>query len=838
MGALADRVRGGASVVVRGPPGIGKTRLVAEVLDTPVGSRRVDRLLASPTTAGRALSAVAPLVGPGRGHLPLSDVYACLVTRWERHAGPTGPALLWVDDAQHVDAASAQIVRHAVSVGVVQLVATHRTPEPLPSDLQALLDEASVEVVDVPPLGPADVLELAEQTTGQALADDAAQRLVELAAGNPMYARELARVIASGESPDAWRTLDSLVGHQVAGLDPERRRVLELVAVAEPLPARLLGAEARCVAGLMHEGLLQHHGEGLLRVDHPVRSAWVVNRLGPLVSLAFSELLRRVDGLGVRDELDPVSLADWCLAAGRPLDQELAVTATRLALARSDATTATRLVEVVAEPQRSLLNGLALLAAGHLGRGLAQLDQVRRGHPPTEQAEAAAWQARYLGVMLGDFEGGHRLLAPFVRGAGDATVQKLLWTTRAWLWVLGPGPDEPGLREALRAARRPPLDQVSYDLLVTVSGVAVQTQGPETCADIMGQASRLAGSIEVGSAARGRADVASSAFDMSMGRPRAGGAKLVASLRGAVRRGDPETAMLIGISAGIVLGATGQVQEARAAADAALGLPASGDWLGYRLMMQAVDLGNRCLAGSPEGVVEHLGTARSGWPAGTEAPAFFDLFAARAGYLAHAGGRPTSELHRALARAADHRKNLYAALVAGELLDLRRPPGLHALTRDICRAVPSSPIVAVTDRLAAARLVGQADEVLRAGLELERMGLVSAASRAAADALRLPHDDSTGWQARRSCVRLRRAWSGGPMWWLDDLHQLPTTHQVDVAVRAAEAGSTRQVAEELTVSHRTVENHLYRVTHALGVTGRHGLLEAMGPQDTAVGGDE
>lgn len=830
--ALSDRVRDGQGVVVRGPSGIGKTRLVAEVLEGLDGSRQVDRLLASPTTAGRALSAVAPLVGPGRGHLPLPDVHAWLVGRWERRAARAGPALLWLDDAQHVDAVSAQVVRHAVTIGVVQPVATHRTPEPLPTDLQVLLDETALQPVDVEPLEPVEILELAQQVTGRSLADDDARRLVELSAGNPLYARELAAVIASGESPDAWRTLDGLVGHQVAALDPERRRVVELVAVAEPLPAALLGPEAGFVDGLVLEGLLQHQGEGLLRVDHPVRSAWVVNRLGPLVPLVLDELLQRADRLDLHDELDPVSVADWSLAAGRPTSQALAVTATRLALARSDASTALRLVEAVREPQRSLLHGQALLSAGDLPGGLAVLDRVRRDHPAAEQAEAAAWQARYLGVMLGDFEAGHRLLAPFVAGAVDTRLEKLLWITRAWLWVLGPGPDEPSLAEAVRAGRRPPLDDASYDLLVTISGVAVQTQGPAECAGIFRQAERLADSVEVGSAARGRADVAASAFDMAMGRPTAGGAALMRALQGAVRRGDPETAVLVGISTGIVLGATGQVREARAAADAALGMPASGGWLGYRLMMAAVDLGNRCLDGHPQGVAERLSAARSGWPSGTDPPAFFDLFAARAGRLARATGghvAEVAELRRALARAAEHRKNLYAALVAGELLDLRDPPELHALTLDLCRAVPSCPLVAVTARLASARLAGGAEQVLHAGLELEHMGLVTAASHAAADALRLPHDDSTGRLALRSCVRLRHAWSGGHMWWLDDLADLPTEHQVDVAVRVAETGSVRRVAEELTLSRRTVENHLYRVTHALGVGGQQGLLEALRP---------
>ena len=61
------------------------------------------------------------------------------------------------------------------------------------------------------------------------------------------------------------------------------------------------------------------------------------------------------------------------------------------------------------------------------------------------------------------------------------------------------------------------------------------------------------------------------------------------------------------------------------------------------------------------------------------------------------------------------------------------------------------------------------------------------------------------------------------------LRPLPlTAREREIAVLAAAGLSNREIARRLTVSVRTVEGHLYRVGHKLGVSDRAGLAGILG----------
>jgi ATP/maltotriose-dependent transcriptional regulator MalT len=51
----------------------------------------------------------------------------------------------------------------------------------------------------------------------------------------------------------------------------------------------------------------------------------------------------------------------------------------------------------------------------------------------------------------------------------------------------------------------------------------------------------------------------------------------------------------------------------------------------------------------------------------------------------------------------------------------------------------------------------------------------------------------------------------------------------EVVLLAASGLSNREIAQRLVVSVRTVESHLYQASAKLGVAGREGLLEVLGP---------
>jgi RNA polymerase sigma factor (sigma-70 family) len=61
----------------------------------------------------------------------------------------------------------------------------------------------------------------------------------------------------------------------------------------------------------------------------------------------------------------------------------------------------------------------------------------------------------------------------------------------------------------------------------------------------------------------------------------------------------------------------------------------------------------------------------------------------------------------------------------------------------------------------------------------------------------------------------------------DALDEL-TPQELQIVQMAARGLSNREIAQQLYVSHRTVESHLYRVFPKLGVTSRAQLVGALG----------
>ena len=63
--------------------------------------------------------------------------------------------------------------------------------------------------------------------------------------------------------------------------------------------------------------------------------------------------------------------------------------------------------------------------------------------------------------------------------------------------------------------------------------------------------------------------------------------------------------------------------------------------------------------------------------------------------------------------------------------------------------------------------------------------------------------------------------------WLVDIDELPTPRQLQITRSVLAAGDARSVAIEMSLSPRTIENHVYRVSRALRVSGRDELEQAL-----------
>jgi class 3 adenylate cyclase/tetratricopeptide (TPR) repeat protein len=327
VAVLEDHVRAahdgrGALVEVVGESGMGKSRLVEEVLRratdiavlrcpgerggagtayTPV-RRLLRRLLELPPDAGPAESAARveavsselapdlrpwlPLLGPV---LDLDLPSTPEVDELEERFRPRrlewlvaelllrlrpGPTLLAVDDAHLADPAT---------VGVLDRVAAHAsehpwvvlvTREPGPDGWAP----PGAHRLELRPLHPAAAVVMAELATPERpLPPATVQALVDRSAGRPLLLRELVRAVAAGAALDELpASVEEVVAAEVDRLPPPERSMLRRAAVlGDEVPTELLAAMLDDPADLPDvvarlDGFLLPSAEGRLRFRHPL----------------------------------------------------------------------------------------------------------------------------------------------------------------------------------------------------------------------------------------------------------------------------------------------------------------------------------------------------------------------------------------------------------------------------------------------------------------------------------------------------------------------------------------------------------------------------------------
>ena len=262
--ALDQAARGRArTVVITGPPGIGKSALVRRAVDqaSAVGWR-VGVGRGAPVEGAWAYAPVLDAIGDLCRRQPalldgLADLYRQEIDRvlagveapWTGHsthqrlfvavaevlrlASATTGVVLAVDDLHQADDATLRLLHYlsrALAEARVLLVLSHRTPARAPTALAQLRGgfvgrHGSIEL-ELGPLDPDAVRALVARHAPDSTTEQA-ERIVTLAGGNPYVAIELAERASSG--PTWAAELDALA---VAGIPPATREVLQRVAVA------------------------------------------------------------------------------------------------------------------------------------------------------------------------------------------------------------------------------------------------------------------------------------------------------------------------------------------------------------------------------------------------------------------------------------------------------------------------------------------------------------------------------------------------------------------------------------------------------------------------------
>jgi DNA-binding CsgD family transcriptional regulator len=491
LGALLRRGEGG--VVIAGDAGIGRSRLGSEALAlAEARGAAVARIAGTRALANIPLGAFAPLL-PSEGLEEPSrvDTRSELLRRYREHltsmAGDRRLVLL-IDDAHLLDDLSAGLLQQLLTARGVFVIACVDTGSELSEPIVRLWKDDSVERIDLAGLDPASIGALLESVLGGPVDPAAVHALAGAAQGNLVFLRELVRsAIEAGAFRDdigVWRVvgalpssnrLAELVQARLVDLSDAERDLLEIVAFGEPLTVgELPGGDLATLEVLERRALVSVRADGdrtEVRLAHAAYGQVVRDRMPMLRARQLARLLGdAVEATGMRRRDDLLRVAAWRLDGGgsRP---ELMLDAALVAQGRYDLGLAERLV------RRAMHLGsgfdaafLAAQLAGQQGRreqAEAELaDLATRATTDRERGLVAA--ARLDNVV---FSMGHVELGLEMAREAESTIEDPVWRaeiTAKRASVLG-GVEGP--RAAVEVAE-PLLSQAKGRALVWASIVA------------------------------------------------------------------------------------------------------------------------------------------------------------------------------------------------------------------------------------------------------------------------------------------------------------------------------------------------------------------------------
>jgi DNA-binding CsgD family transcriptional regulator/tetratricopeptide (TPR) repeat protein len=338
---LAKKTAGAAGVVLSGSAGIGKTALAAQAAQ--LFGYAVERVRASRAASGIPLAAFGHLLDLPA--LPAETTTAALIARVKRmlaeRAAGTGLVLV-VDDADLLDNASSVVIGDLAGTPHLFFLLTHRAGTVLP---EGLAGEGFAKIV-LGPLTAHDVRVLSADLLGGPLVEADSLSIHTLTRGNPLFVRELLLGAVEGKqltrSPEGFRlgtkidthgSLGDVIEARLGRLSSEQRRALELVALAGPTELELLDhlIDLDTLVTLEERELIVTEWRGAkatARLAHPLHVEHFRARLTPLRTRQICSALLDALALhsGARSD-DPLRVALWKLERGDDVDAHTLMTA-------------------------------------------------------------------------------------------------------------------------------------------------------------------------------------------------------------------------------------------------------------------------------------------------------------------------------------------------------------------------------------------------------------------------------------------------------------------------------------------------------------------------------
>ncbi|MBN8613793.1 MAG: protein kinase, partial [Deltaproteobacteria bacterium] len=308
------------------------------------------------------------------------------------------PVLIAIDDAQHADPSSIELLAQALAALVARPLVALGMVRTAPDDTRASLSkvlegsgDAHVETQRLAPLLPRAAKSLVEQALPGADAADARAAIVSAGEGNPFFLRELCAAHLRGAA--APTSILAAIEERILRVSEEARRVLRAIsllrepsapeAIAALVPGLSLPDVGARLDELARSELVEHDVRA--RVLYRPKSALVADAAYAMIPDDDRRVAHRLAGLGLRDAgAEPSRVGHHLERGGEPIlaatsfrdAAERAIEAHDLVVARSHASRGLALVSSAVDDTRALAGDLFL-----------------------RRAEASRWKGEYAAAL-------------------------------------------------------------------------------------------------------------------------------------------------------------------------------------------------------------------------------------------------------------------------------------------------------------------------------------------------------------------------------------------------------------------------------------------------------
>ncbi len=857
--ALLER-SGAPAVMLSGQLGVGKTHLAEAVARRWERGDRSTRWASATVSATEVpLGAFSPLVETTSG--ARTPVELLERARQDLTADAPGhPTLIVVDDAHLLDALSLTLVQQLAADDAVRLLLTLRSAEPTPRTLAHMWKEGLAEQVEVGPLDRTATDELVRAVLGGPAGDLLLDSMWQRTEGNPLYVRELLRrARADGHvarENGRWQQcgplapserLVQIVSSRLAGLDELAQRAAQTVAISEPIALDVLedvtsldALEALEEAELIR--IERSRRRQLVRFEHPVygeavRAALPTLRTRRLIR-SLGEALRKA---GARRRGDFVQLGRWALQVGERSDADLLVAAANEALGLFDAPLAERLARAAIDADGGWGAELALGRAISLQNRPVEAEEALAALGTSGPDDRRAQVALARGENLFFRAARHHEALEVVREALDA-VEDVSWQTELesssamFSAMLG---DLPAAADAGDRV----LGRGDIAARATVSTLTISTMSQV----MLGRLQRARPGIDVALDLAPRVrDELPLAHDLLLinrmtvdaysGRLHTAEEQGRRGYAAAVERGAPEAAGVWAACLPLVLLLRGLISDAGWMAERAIELLERSDAVGLRPAAVSLAATSAAMAGDPQGADRWLARLDD---LGARLDLRNRVLRDRArGWVMAASGQLAAAAEHAVAKgreAADATHHVWAAVTLYDAVRFGHARVALSALEDVASEIDGDLVPAFVAH-ARAQIAREAREIDQVSRRFEEMGAMLLAAEAAAQAASLHRADGRSDLGRRVATRAQRlTLACGPHVRTPAvaLEHLPLTRRErEVALLAARGLSSADIAERLTLSVRTVDNHLGSVYRKLDIGGRDELSDLIAPAAT------